>query len=173
MPFTLFHLGPALAVGVPLQRYLHAPTFIIGNVILDIEPLLVILLGLHNPLHGYFHTFLLAAAVGLLLGFVMFKLEGTLAPYYRAVKLEPKAPLKLRSFVAAGVLGAILHVLVDGLLYSGMQPFFPLTTNLLLGFHLAESGVYWACIWLGLFGVLCYLTILAYSMIKKSPKILE
>ena len=63
MPFTMFHLGPALAIGLPL-RNVHVPTFIVANVILDVEPLLVIFFGLNYPLHGYMHTLLLAFMVG-------------------------------------------------------------------------------------------------------------
>jgi hypothetical protein len=74
MPFTPFHLGPAIAVGLPMRKYFHAPTFIVGNLVLDIEPLLVLVLGVRYPLHGYLHTLVLAIVVGLLLGFVMFKL---------------------------------------------------------------------------------------------------
>ncbi|RLI39285.1 hypothetical protein DRO60_01655 [Candidatus Bathyarchaeota archaeon] len=49
---TPFYLGPALAIGLPLRRHLHAPTFI-----LDVEPLMPLLAG-RGPLHGFFHTLL-------------------------------------------------------------------------------------------------------------------
>ncbi len=125
MPFTPFHLGPALAVGLPTRKYFHAPTFILATVVLDIEPLLVLVLGLNYPLHGYLHTLVLALVVGLLLGFVMFKLEGFISPFYRKVKLETDKPLKVGSFLSAGVFGTVLHVLFDAFLYSEMEPFFP------------------------------------------------
>jgi len=47
MPFTPFHLGPALTIGLPLRRFIHAPTFIVANVIVDVEPFLVMVLGLN------------------------------------------------------------------------------------------------------------------------------
>lgn len=59
MPFTPFHLGPAIFFGMLLRRNMHMPTFIVANVILDVEPLLVLILGLKYPLHGYFHTFII------------------------------------------------------------------------------------------------------------------
>jgi len=51
MPFTPFHLGPALGLGLPLRRYVYVPTFILANVIVDVEPFLVLFLGLRYPLH--------------------------------------------------------------------------------------------------------------------------
>ncbi len=125
MPFTPFHLGPALAFGLPLRRYLHVPTFIVGNVILDVEGLVVIVFGLNYPLHGNVHTFLLAISVGLLLGFVMFKIEEPIQPIYRKIQVETNRPLKLRSFLLAGVLGAILHVVFDVFLYQKWRRSFP------------------------------------------------
>ena len=67
MPFTPFHLGPALGLGLPLRRYMHVPTFIVASVILDVEPFLVLQFGLNYPLHGYLHTFLASLFVGFLL----------------------------------------------------------------------------------------------------------
>jgi membrane-bound metal-dependent hydrolase YbcI (DUF457 family) len=144
MPFTPFHLGPALAAGLPLRRYLHAPTFIVGNVIVDVEGLLVVAFGLGYPLHGYLHTFLLAAAAGLLLGLAMFKLEKPLHPFYQKIQLETNRQLKLPSFLLAGVFGAMLHVGFDALLYSEMTPFFPLTINPLLNLNVSALEVYLA-----------------------------
>jgi hypothetical protein len=170
MPFTPFHLGPAIAVGLPLRKYLHAPTFIVGNLVLDIEPLLVLVFGLRYPLHGYLHTLVLAPAMGLLLGAVMFKLDGLMSPFYRKVKLETDKPLKVRSFLAAGVFGTVLHVLFDALLYSEMDPFFPLAVNPLLDLHLSMSQVYMFCVYLGFFGIIFYATLLVYSLHKRTAK---
>ncbi|MGD6851355.1 MAG: hydrolase [Candidatus Bathyarchaeia archaeon] len=167
MPFTPLHLGPALAVGLPLRRWLHAPTFIVANVILDVEPLAVMVFGLNNPLHGILHTFLLATAVGLLLGFVMFKLEKPMQLLYRKIQLETNRSLKLQSFLLAGVFGTALHVVFDALLYSEMTPFFPLTINPLLTFHTSMLEVYLVCVWLGVFGIAYYGVLIAYSLYKK------
>lgn len=170
MPFTPFHLGPALAIGLPLRRYIHAPTFIVGNVIIDVEGLSVIVLGLNYPLHGYLHTLLFAAVIGLLVGFVMFKLEKPMQPFYRKIQLETNSTLKLKSFLLAGVLGAALHVLFDAFLYAEMEPFFPWTINPLLNAGLSMSQVYMACVGLGIIGILYYGAMVAYSMYGKTPK---
>ena len=166
MPFTPYHLGPALAVGLPLRRYLHAPTFILGNIVLDLEGFAVIFLGLSYPLHGYLHTVLFAVVVGMLLGMAMYTLEKPMKPLYRKIQLETAKPLKLQSFLLAGILGALLHVLFDAFLYSEMQPFFPLTLNPLLDFNIPMSSVYSFCFWLGIIGLLFYGILFVYSFIN-------
>ena len=87
MPFTPFHLGPALGFGLPLRRYIHLPTFIVANVVIDLEPFFVIVLGLMGkyPLHGYLHTFILTFPLGTALGYVMFLLEGFFQPIYKTL----------------------------------------------------------------------------------------
>ncbi len=166
MPFTPYHLGPGLGFGLPFRRHVHAPTFILGNVIVDVEPFLVLLLGSESPLHGYLHTFLLAFLVGLALGYVMFLLERILRPLFRVFLLESGDPLSLKSFLVAGGLGSSLHVLLDALLYDEMVPFFPLTANPLYNPALSlEVSIF--CVWMGIFGVAYYLGLLAFSVYGK------
>lgn len=166
MPFTPYHLGPALAVGLPLRKYLHLPTFILGNLVLDLEGFAVIFFGLSYPLHGYLHTFLFAVVVGLLLGTAMYALEKPIRPFYRKIQLESSDPLKLPSFLLAGVFGSLLHVLFDSFLYSEMQPLFPLTSSPLLNFGVPMSSVYSFCFWLGIIGLLYWGALFVYSLYK-------
>jgi hypothetical protein len=168
MPFTPFHLGPALGLGVPLRKYIHAPTFIVANVAVDIEPLLVFLLRLNYPLHGYLHTFLSAFFFGIAIGFTMFYLEKFLHPLYKTFLLTPNRTLGLKSFLVAGAFGAMLHVLFDVPLYSEMQPFFPVTANPLYNFA-SSSAIYNLCVWLGILGIIFYAT-LALSHAYKKPR---
>jgi membrane-bound metal-dependent hydrolase YbcI (DUF457 family) len=141
-----------------------------GNVILDVEGFLVLVFGLNYPLHGYLHTFLFSAVVGLLLGVLMFKLERPIQPLYRKLQLETTHTLKLKSFLSAGVIGAVLHVFFDALLYGEMMPFFPLTANPLLDVSISSSGVYLLFVGLGVLGVLFYVSLFAFSLYRASKK---
>ena len=166
MPFTPFHLGPALALGLPLRRYVHAPTFILANVIVGIEPFLVLFLGLRYPLHGYLHTFFLAFFVGLALGYAMFLLKKILHPLYKAFLLESGNNLSLKSFMFAGILGTTLHVLLDSPLYDDIHPFYPLTANPLYNPALSLE-VYSICVWMGILGIIYYVSLLALLAYRK------
>ena len=161
MPFTPFHFGPALGLGLPFRKYVHAPTLIVANVIVDVEPFLVLLLGLRYRLHGYFHTFLLAFLVGLALAYVMFLLERVLHPLYKVFLLEADDGLTLKSFVVAGVFGTCLHVLLDSPLYADICPFYPITANPLLNPALT-LGVYSLCVWMGVLGIIYYVGLLSF-----------
>lgn len=166
MPFTPFHLGPALGFGLPLRKYVHAPTFMLANVILDVEPFLVLFGGLSYPLHGYLHTFFLAFFVGLALGYVMFFLEKILHPLYKMLLLESENKLSLKSFFAAGVLGTTFHVLLDSPLYGEMRPFFPFTINPLYD-PASSLEIYSFCVWMGILGIIMYAVLLAFLAYKK------
>lgn len=166
MPLTPFHFGPALGFGLPLRKYMHSPTFILTNVIIDVEPILVLFLGLRYPLHGYLHTFLLAFFVGLILGYAMFLLERFLHPLYKAFLFETDETLNLKPFFVAGVLGTTLHVLLDSPLYGEMRPFFPLTINPLYNPALSLE-VYSFCVWMGIIGIIFYVGLLAFLSYKK------
>ncbi len=156
MPFTPFHLGPGLAIGLPMRRHLHVPTFIAASVLVDVEPLLVLILGFDYPLHGYLHTFLLAVPAGLLIGLVLFGLERYLQPLYSALLLETESIYSLKSFLAAGALGTGLHVLLDTPLYSDITPFFPIMANPFYNPTLALE-IYGLCVIAGLLGIVYYL----------------
>jgi membrane-bound metal-dependent hydrolase YbcI (DUF457 family) len=114
MPFTFFHYGPALFVGLMFLSYINLPTLIIATTVIDIEPLLVQVLHLDAPHHGLSHTFLggffIAAALAVIMG-----------------RLMPKEK-KSRIWVAS-LTGIFLHVLVDAPMYDDIKPFYPLDMN--------------------------------------------
>lgn len=169
MPFTPLHLGPGLALGLPLRSHLHTPTFLLANIIVDVEPFLVLFLSLRYPLHGYLHTFLLAVPVGFLLGYVMFLLEKILQPLYKMFMLEKNNGLGLKPFLLAGGLGTGLHVLFDAPLYSDIRPFYPSTANPLYNPSLTPE-IYGLCVWMGAFGTAYYILLAGLSIYRRLSK---
>jgi len=165
LPFTPFHLGPALAIGLPIRKYIHAPTFIIANVIIDIEPLLVILLDLNYPLHGYLHTFIGAIIVGLSLGYIVYLLDAMFNNVWNKLLLTPGSSTCLRQFLIAGISGTALHVLLDAPLYYDIKPFYPLATNPIY-YSESNSMIYITCIILGIIGLIYYVHII----LNKQPR---
>jgi len=130
MPFTPFHLGPGLLVGLLLFRFLDFPTFLLASVVVDLEPFLVMLLGLDYPLHGFFHSFLGGSIAAFALALAMLKLRPSISGVVSLLRL--KQSVSSRGIWAASLLGVYLHVLLDSPLYPEMKPFYPLAANPLL-----------------------------------------
>ena len=166
MPFTPFHFGPALGFGLPLRKYLHVPTFIVANVIVDVEPLFVLMLGLNYPLHGYLHTFIFASLTGFALGYVMFSLDRVLNTLYNAMKLVVENDQSLKSYMVTGVLGTTFHVLLYSPLYRDIKPLYPFTQNPFYNPNLS-SGVYSFCVWMGIIGIIYYIGLFIYPFLRK------
>lgn len=175
MPFTTYHFGPALAIGLILRRWLHAPTLIVASVVLDIEPFLVITFGLGSTLHGMSHTFIAAIVSGIACGLIMRALESRLAAIFRALGLETEGKWHkgekpgIKSFVTAGAVGAALHVILDAPLYPEMQPFFPLAYNPLY-MVTGANVVYSLCLWLGVASLIAY-TIMLILRFRRGSKV--
>jgi membrane-bound metal-dependent hydrolase YbcI (DUF457 family) len=155
MPLTPFHLGPALFLGLVFFSFLDFPTFLLANVIVDVEPLLVFLLDLDYPLHGFFHSFLGGTLAALLLAFIMMKIRGAFSGWLRFFKLEQEYSLK--SILAASLSGVYIHILLDSRMHTDIKPFYPsdlnpfLSRGILVGFE-----VHTICIWTAILGIIVY-----------------
>ena len=170
MPFTLLHLGPGLAVGLPLRKHIHAPTFMVASVLVDVEPFVVLVFGLGYSLHGYLHTFIGALVLGVASGYFMYLLEGVFNPLWRKLLLASPPPHGLRAFITAGAFGTLLHVLMDSPLYSDIRPLYPAGVNPFYNPALTPV-IYYACMLMGILGLIYYLLIALKSAgnSKSSP----
>jgi len=156
MPFTPFHLGPGLLIGLLLLRLLDFPTFLLASVIVDLEPLLVMLLGLNYPLHGFFHSFLGGSIVAFVLALAMSKLRPSISGIMSLLRL--KQTISRGRIFAASFLGLYTHLLLDSPLYPGMRPFYPLDTNPLLSSSMFIGfEIYALCTVCFLAGILLYI----------------
>jgi len=126
MPLTPFHLGPGLLIGLLLLSFLDFPTFLIASVIIDVEPILVLTLGLDYPLHGFFHSFLGGTFVAFLLTAVMSQVRESLSPL-SFFKLEQKSTFK--TILLAALSGVYIHILLDSRMHTDIRPFYPLDPN--------------------------------------------
>jgi hypothetical protein len=137
MPFTPYHLGPALFLGLLFLNFIDFPTFLIASVIVDVEPFLVSLFDLNYPLHGLFHSLLGGTLLAIPLALIMLKTRDKLSPLMAYFKLEQKVSFK--SISLASLSGIYIHILLDSRIYTDIQPFYPspynplLTTGILFG----------------------------------------
>ena len=142
MPFTPFHFGPHACAGLPFGRRIDLPVFLMANVAVDVEPLLVMTLGLDYPTHGYAHTLLFGAGVGVVVALFAWPFRGVVGEVMKALRLPYDG--RIRSMVLSGVLGVWLHVLFDAMLYADVHTFFPIMANPLRGI-ISSEGVHQVC----------------------------
>jgi len=154
-----------------LLRYIDLPTFMVANVIVDIEPLVILTLGLHRadslslPLHGLSHSLLGGTIVALLLALVMKRMSGFSASLMRLIGLEQRtSPRKIH---AAALFGVYLHILLDSRLYTDIRPFYPLSFNPFLDGMGATFEIWWLCIATGLIGIALFIFRLARARIAQ------
>jgi membrane-bound metal-dependent hydrolase YbcI (DUF457 family) len=127
MPFTPYHFGPAALIGLPLKRWIDIPVFVLANVVIDLEPLAVMVFNLDYPLHGYLHTFLFGGLVGLVWGLVAYPLRPLFA--WVTYLLRPVYKPTPATMMLSGLFSAWLHILFDAVLYKEMNPFWPIAGN--------------------------------------------
>jgi membrane-bound metal-dependent hydrolase YbcI (DUF457 family) len=154
MPFTPYHFGPALFIGVLLFPFIDLATIMVASVILDLEPLAVILFDLQMPLHAFFHTYLGATIVACVLSVLLYPFRKYLNEIVSFFGLKQES--SMRHIISASLIGTYSHVLLDSFLYSEMNPFFPLLGNPFVGL-LGFGFMYNLCVVLGLVGFFIYL----------------
>lgn len=168
MPLTPFHLGPGLLIGLLLLSFLDFPTFLIASVIVDVEPILVLTLGLDYPLHGFFHSFLGGTFVAFLLTVVMSRVRESLSPLLSFFKLEQRSTFK--TILLASLSGTYLHILLDSRVHTDIRPFYPLESNPFLSRGaLTGLQVHLLCFWCIIGAAIIY-AVRLYLMWRRGPK---
>ena len=167
MPFTPFHFGPALFIAVLFSAFINIPVFLIASVVVDIEPIIILLFDLDYPLHSFYHSFIGATLLGAILGSSWCILQKNASFNNLLDKLDEFDLLgnnsKLSIFISA-ISSTLIHVTLDAFLYNDIRPFFPSEENFLLN-NFSYSEVYGFCVISFLLGSLLYLS---KQVIKKN-----
>lgn len=164
MPFTPLHLGPGMAVKAVGQSKFSLIVFGWAQVLVDIQPLVVILSN-EGQLHGITHTF----AGGMVIGAAAALSGKYLAEFLlNLFRKKNRPPVKVSWPVAwwSGLLGGLGHVLMDSLIYSDMDPFWPLVKGNPL-YTLTNSQMLAFCLYSGMVGLLVYGAVKLVESLKK------
>ena len=153
MPFTPYHFGPSGFLGLLFRKWVDLPVFVLANVAVDVEVLVIVIFGLGQPVHRYGHTLLGGAVVGVVWGLAAYPLRGTFRRAMESARL--KYETSLLKMIVSGVLGVWLHVLIDGIYHFDVRPFWPNEKISLwqiimsrIGYHhtdVLKSWVEWGC----------------------------
>ena len=131
MPFTPFHFGPGIVLGLLLLKKIDFPTFVAANIIIDWRAFLVFFGLWDRPLHGWVHTYIAATIIAIILGSVMIYIRPLIDRQLREMKIiqeVTKGKIFLASFS-----GTFLHVTLDAFHHPYMQTFMPLDIRPLYG----------------------------------------
>lgn len=157
MPFTPFHVGPGIVVKALLQGSFSLMVFGWAQIVMDIQPLIVLISG-EGHLHGFSHTYI---------GAVLLAIFAALTGKYLSelglfvLGLNPNWEVKIAWWVCllSAFIGTFSHVLLDSVMHSDVEPFFPVTKdNVFLGLISAQE-LHKLCIYSGLFGGVLYFSI--------------
>ena len=156
MPLTPFHWGPSSWIGLSLLRAVDFGAFLIGSVIVDIEPFCVVIFGLDYPLHGFLHTFLGGTIITVILSMILYRFKNLLKNCMRILKLPHN--VSYRAILFGCLLGAYLHVILDSFLYTDIRPLFPSHANPFYGLF-SYGAVYLFCTFSFVVGGVAYIVI--------------
>ena len=131
MPFTPFHLGPGLGVGMLFSKYFDIAALLAASVAVDIEPFLVLLFKLNYPLHGFFHSFLGGTIVAVLVSAAIYYLRDVTRKIMDVFQIGQRSSFK--KILWSSIFGVYLHILLDAPLYADIRPFYPFQSNPLYG----------------------------------------
>lgn len=161
MPFTPFHFGPAVALKAIIPRYFSLTVFVVSQILIDLEPLYFIIID-NPPLHRFFHTYLGAGAmfivvliIGKPLGQLWLRLwNHSIAPGPHS-RLYCHDSITYKASAIAAFIGVFSHVFLDSIMHADVHPLSPWTehnamlgTVNLLALHfiliaLGTVGVFW------------------------------
>jgi hypothetical protein len=135
MPFTPYHFGLSALPGLTSRGRLDIVVFTAANVLIDVEVLADRFIAPGWPVHQlwHFHTLLVGGLVGAALGAMFYAIRPT---RWICDKTNALCGFSFRptlfSMALSGVLGAWLHVLIDGFYHYDVQVFWPVRENLLI-----------------------------------------
>lgn len=154
MPLTPYHMGPGILLKAIFQGSFSLIVFGWTQIIMDIQPLVVIVTG-EGRLHGFTHTYIGATLIAAFSAFTGKYLADQVLLVFRG---SAQSVLRISWSVAgaSAFIGAYSHIILDSIMHSDIEPFFPFSeSNQLLGV-ISVSLLYKLCVYSGLVGGILY-----------------
>ncbi|GAA6170015.1 zinc dependent phospholipase C family protein [Sessilibacter corallicola] len=160
MPFTPFHMGPGMVIKALLQGSFSLMVFGWAQIVMDIQPLIVLITG-EGHLHGFSHTY-----VGAILLAIFSALSGKYLSEIGLfiLGLNKQWQVQIAWWVAflSAFIGTFSHVLLDAIMHSDVEPFYPFTlNNPFLGVISVQTLHKW-CIYSAFVGGILYFLVMGY-----------
>jgi membrane-bound metal-dependent hydrolase YbcI (DUF457 family) len=148
-------MGPGILIKSLLQGSFSLMVFGWTQIVMDIQPLIVLISG-EGHLHGFTHTY-----VGAILIAIFAALTGKYLTEFGLKTLrisKSESPISIVWWVVflSAFIGSFSHVLLDSIMHSDAEPFFPFTLdNQFLGL-IPVSMLHKVCLYSGLVGAAIY-----------------
>jgi membrane-bound metal-dependent hydrolase YbcI (DUF457 family) len=157
MPFTPLHMGPGILIKAILQGSFSLMVFGWAQIVMDIQPLYVIISNTrHLELHGFSHTYLGATLLA-----VLSALSGKYLSEFSLKLLGLSTltqPIKIVWGIAffSAFIGTYSHVVLDSIMHSDIQPYYPFASGNHLLAIIDVNLLHELCIYSGIAGGLVY-----------------
>lgn len=163
MPFTPFHMGPGLLMKALFQGSFSLMIFGWTQIVMDIQPLIVLLSG-EGHLHGFTHTFIGSTIIAIISAFT-----GKYLSEFFINLLDSRKTFNIGWIVASisAFLGSYSHVLLDAIMHSDVEPFYPFTKINPFLEYIDLIQLHKFCLYTGLIGSILYFCILALNKYLK------
>lgn len=155
MPFTPIHMGPGILIKSLLQGSFSLMVFGWTQIVMDIQPLIVLISG-EGHLHGFTHTYVGAILIALLAALTGKCLSELGLKTLGISKNENPISIAWWVVLISAFIGSFSHVLLDSIMHSDVEPFFPFALdNQFLGL-ISVSILHKVCLYSGLIGAAIY-----------------
>jgi len=155
MPFTPFHVGPALLI-FGVFAFLDPIALIYGSILVDLEPIFIVFFlragALHGPVHSIVGVILLLPVV-----FAVTLITRRLFPFVDSLFVSKSKKFTYKTTVLSVLIGVYSHITLDSFLYPELNLLWPLPYWNPLLYRISGVLVYDFCIVAFVIGLLLFL----------------
>jgi hypothetical protein len=150
-------MGPGILIKAFMQTSFSLMVFGWTQIVMDIQPLIVMITG-EGHLHGFTHTYvgaILIALVSALTGKYLSEIG------LRVLRVTPPNGMNIKWWVVflSAIIGSLSHVLLDSLMHSDVQPFYPVNLSNPFQGYISIETLHKICLYSGMAGAGLYYAI--------------
>lgn len=163
MPFTPFHMGPAIVIKAAAGERFSLAVFGVAQIAIDIEPLIRLIRN-DDITHGFMHTYIGGLAVGLAVAVLakpicppLIKIGNAVASLFGLAWLKEPSPISWPVVFSSALIGTISHVFLDSMMHADTHPLAPFSSDQTMLDAMSRDNIYLMCMVAGLAGSLAWL----------------
>lgn len=148
-------MGPGILIKSILQGSFSLMVFGWTQIVMDIQPLIVLISG-EGHLHGFTHTYIGAILIAIIAALTGKYLSEFGLKIMRISKNDNPISIVWWVVFLSAFIGSFSHVLLDSMMHSDVEPFFPFTLNNKFLDFISVPLLHKVCLYSGLLGAAIY-----------------